>query len=125
MDRSAYDVVVHLGLGVYDCFDKILIERGAINTRKDAPDAAGNTPSTDVCKSSGSKEDILQPSEKSGVGRKLDIMDGHKTASGYEVQVVGARPRNSYICNETNYDALQATNNSCEAGHLMEVLVVL
>jgi hypothetical protein len=38
-NRSDYDVVIHIGLGVYDCHDKILLERGAINKRCNSPDA--------------------------------------------------------------------------------------
>ena len=31
MDRSGHEVVVHIGLGVYDCHNELLLERGAIN----------------------------------------------------------------------------------------------
>ena len=30
---DTYDVVIHMGLGVYDCDDKLLVEKGAYNGR--------------------------------------------------------------------------------------------
>lgn len=41
IDFYQYDVVIHMGLGVYDCHDKILVEDGAWNGRV-GKDAAGH-----------------------------------------------------------------------------------
>lgn len=38
LDLMRYDVVIHLGLGVYDCYDTILLEHNAYNKRSNAPD---------------------------------------------------------------------------------------
>ena len=42
LDLMLFDVVVHLGLGVYDCHDTILLEQDAYNLRCDRPDALAN-----------------------------------------------------------------------------------
>ena len=36
LDLQAFDAVVHLGLGVYDCTDKLIVEDGAYNIRNGA-----------------------------------------------------------------------------------------
>ena len=105
IDRSQFDIVVHLGLGVYDCFDKILLEHGAINKRVQAKDAAGDHPLSENCTDDTAHAGILHPCSLSAVGRKLAVMDGHTSAaaaasgSRYKVQVAQARPKNTYICN--------------------------
>jgi hypothetical protein len=121
MNRLEYDFVFHLGLGVYDCFDKILIERGAVNTRVDSRDAAGNKPANSYCTSHIEQGVVLQPHDKSHITRKLRIMDGHLTSGGYHVYVAEARLKNSYICNETNYDGICAMNSAYGQGKQLEV----
>ena len=44
VDHMYFDVVIHLGLGVYDNHDTILLEDGAINKRW-GRDASGSEPS--------------------------------------------------------------------------------
>jgi hypothetical protein len=45
-------------------------------------------------------------------------------ACGFKVEVVDARPRNSYICNETHYDAIRALNNAGPSANLQAVYFV-
>ena len=109
---------------MYDCFDKIIIEHGAINVRVRAQDAAGNHPTTETCTSLTDPGEVLYPACKSAVSKKLGIMDGHTTQGAYQVCVAQARHKNSYICNETNYNALQAMNEAHESGKPKEVYFI-
>lgn len=107
-DRLAYDAVFHLGLGVYDCHDKLLLEDGAFNQRCCYEDAAGNTK---VAKTIDEAADLIVSDACQAAS--LASVDGMSVASGsFTLQVVGARPENSYICNETHFWALQALAES-------------
>lgn len=107
-DRLAFDAVIHLGLGVYDCHDVLLLEDGAYNGRCKGKDAAGNAlvPKT-IDETAGL---ILGDPCQSAT---LSELDGRRVARGtVKLQVIGARPSNSYICNETHFWALQAVSQA-------------
>jgi pyrrolidone-carboxylate peptidase len=103
IDHCFYDVVVNIGLGVYDNTNTILVEDGAVNLRKAIPDARGNLPAS-VALAKGSP-DILEatPSQK----RAATTVD-NTVVGGFNVQVIRARSANSYICNETHWRGLEA-----------------
>lgn len=110
LDRSFFDVVIHLGLGVYDCVDKILVEDGAINKRANLKDAAGNLPPAGMLDEKG--PNVLEASPRQR--RAIADIDGRTVSGGgnsdtpplFTVQRVAARPENSYICNETHWSGL-------------------
>jgi hypothetical protein len=126
VDYAFYDVVVHLGLGVYDNFTDILIEDGAFNLRCDHTDALGHRPPSkrlaqqeeDSSNNRSPICDILQgtAATKQVVSRLAAAAASSSSASssslplpgGFRLKVVGARPENSYICNETHWRALTA-----------------
>jgi len=101
IDLLAYDVVIHMGLGVYHRDDQIILEEGAFNHRCGMDSVGTKLPeqSMDSCEGQVFRN-----------ARMSDIVcthDGEET-SGFEVKVLSARPSNSYICNETHWRALHA-----------------
>jgi hypothetical protein len=106
-----YDLVIHLGLGVYDRFDRLMLERGAFNQRR-GKDAAGQMREEKIEASGG---DIKPAHPSSATGAILDRLDG-RSFGGYSVKVAGARPDNSYLCNETHYRALLELDAARESG---------
>jgi hypothetical protein len=72
------------------------------------------------------KEVVLMPAHGFTL-KKLDAFRQNEPPSpahGFKVEVVEARPRNSYICNETNYDAIHALNSSGPAENPQAVFFV-
>jgi hypothetical protein len=102
------DLIVNLGLGVYDRFDALQLEAGAFNLRQ-GTDAAGQQRSEAIA---AQAPEVLAAPERSPIPARLESLAG-KTLAGYEIVVAPARPDNSYLCNETHYHALQALH----AGH--------
>lgn len=100
-----FDVIINLGLGVYDRFDALQLEAGAYNLRKGA-DAAGHERSEAIAV--GGPERLEVPSE-SPIRARIDALAG-RTLAGYEIVVAKARPENTYLCNETHFHALTAVN---------------
>ena len=112
LDLTSYDLVIHLGLGVYDCYDKILLEKGAYNLR---------SASKDVLQVCGPNEPIEAGAAEclpitAAMQRRYDALareppvlltagDEHCT---FKVEEAPARPANTYICNESHYRALRA-----------------
>eukprot|EP00929_Paragymnodinium_shiwhaense_P028814 TRINITY_DN16630_c0_g1_i4.p1 TRINITY_DN16630_c0_g1~~TRINITY_DN16630_c0_g1_i4.p1 ORF type:complete len:285 (+),score=31.23 TRINITY_DN16630_c0_g1_i4:67-921(+) len=87
LDLHTFDAVVHLGLGVYDCRDKILVEDGAYNKR-DGKDALGKLPA------SGWMEFLASETCESGrMHAVVQALDG-RTLGGYQVEAAPARPGN-------------------------------
>lgn len=99
LDTSHVDVVVNLGLGVYDTDDQIFLEQGAYNLRRGA-DARGADPDTDRFEEH--RETVREPDSTAG---KLAAFDG-RTFGDYAVVLKQAREDNSYLCNETHLRAL-------------------
>jgi len=107
-DYAANDIVVHLGLGVYDRTDVIYVEDGAYNERRGA-DAAGRTVQESI---DGEAEGaVLHAPAQSGVAAKVRSLAG-QSFGGITVEVMAARSSNSYLCNETHYYALQKVHAS-------------
>jgi hypothetical protein len=102
------DVIINIGLGVYDRFDALQLEAGAYNLRQGA-DAAGHERSEAIA--AGAPE-VLEAPETSAIPGRIDALAG-RTLAGYEILVAAARAENSYLCNETHYHALEALH----AGH--------
>jgi hypothetical protein len=101
LDLCAYDVVVHMGLGVYDAHDKLLLELGAYNERR-GNDALGATAGHTI--DAGGAQ-VLDPPPT--LARRIAELDG-RTLGGFRIDVARARPENSFICNETHHRALRA-----------------
>ncbi len=106
------DVVVNIGLGVYDRFDALQLEAGAYNLRRGIDASA-------VDRSGPIVEDaeFVLPAPGPIVTR-LEQLTG-QTIAGYEIVVAEAREGNSYLCNETHYYALSALARA--DGRLREV----
>ena len=101
-----YDVVIHLGLGVYDSFHQIKVEYGAYNHRKGV-DAAGQQ------KDERMTEDdpiIYPPSPKIKKGVKL-LLDA-KLPGPFQAILAEAREENVYLCNETYFSSLSSITSS-------------
>lgn len=97
------DVIINLGLGVYDRFDALQLEAGAYNLRQGA-DAAGHERSEAI--SAGAAQVLTAP-EQSAIPSRIEALAG-RTMAGYEILVAAARAENTYLCNETHYHALSA-----------------
>lgn len=100
---SDVDVIINIGLGIYDRFDVLQLEAGAYNLRR-GTDAAGveQLGPIDV-----SGEPTLAAAADSPIADRLADLSGRSFA-GYAVVVAQAREQNSYLCNETHYHALSA-----------------
>lgn len=109
IELRGYDVVIHLGLGVYDRDDQILVERGAFNLRR-GNDAAGFARDEAIEAERG-----LERAAPAELSAALERVNG-KTLGGYEVEVKAARESNSYLCNETHYRALVELEAARAAG---------
>lgn len=97
------ELIVNLGLGVYDRFDALQLEAGAFNLRQGV-DAAGHERGDAIA--AGAAQ-VLAPPERSPISARLDELRG-RTMAGYEILVAPARAENSYLCNETHYHALSS-----------------
>ena len=105
LDVCAYDVVIHMGLGVYDRTDLLRLESGAYNGRNgtDALARARDDERIEAtegrhvqCDAMASRVDAVAAACKGGVG------------DGFELEVAGSTAENSYICNETHWRGLKA-----------------
>mmetsp|Transcript_78435 Transcript_78435/g.156896 ORF Transcript_78435/g.156896 Transcript_78435/m.156896 type:complete len:278 (-) Transcript_78435:324-1157(-) len=111
LDYGFYDIVIHLGLGVYDNHTTILVEDGAFNSCCAHPDASGRLPPKkqlaelhpSVLDSEGVTKRVLTSLKSPVDARETPLMP-----CNFRVEVAAARPQNSYICNETNWRALSA-----------------
>ena len=102
LPRKRYQTIIHLGLGVYDSFHRILIEDGAYNWRKGV-DAIGV-----------SREEVIQvaaptvlppPSQVAkGIAKALNL----QLSSPFYLVKATARKDNVYLCNSTYYEALHS-----------------
>ena len=100
-DVLSYDMVVHLGLGVYDGTETILLESGAWNERRGL-DALGKASGCTL--DAGAPQVLTDQATAANVGA---LAGGARLAGGHAVQIAEARPANAYICNETNWRALK------------------
>lgn len=97
------DVVIHLGLGVYDRHDQILMEHGAYNFAQGA-DAVGELADGPV-ESAGPRVMSSTP----GARAVIAALDGRRVA-GLELRRVDARPDNVFLCNRTHYASLASAH---------------
>lgn len=102
LDWSAWDLVVALGLGVYDRPDRLQLERGAINLRGGRPDALGERRAGPI--DPGAPDLLPSPGP---IDQVLSDMSS-QTYAGYVCRVEGARPDNAFICNDTHFRGLQS-----------------
>ncbi|EDM75530.1 hypothetical protein PPSIR1_13515 [Plesiocystis pacifica SIR-1] len=96
-----YEVIVNLGLGVYDRFDALQLEAGAYDLRQ-GKDAAGVERAEAI---RGEADRVLAAPQ--AVAARVQALEGERVA-GYEVVVAKAREDNAYLCNETHFSALSA-----------------
>ncbi|WP_106395287.1 hypothetical protein [Enhygromyxa salina] len=108
------DVIVNIGLGIYDRFDVLQLEAGAYNQREGA-DALGQARSEPI---SATAPEVLAAPQQGPIPTRLDALAGRSFGS-FEVVVAPARPANTYLCNETHYHALEAVRAG--KGRLREV----
>ncbi len=114
--KSDYDVIICLGLGVYSPLPttRIRLERGARNARTSSnPDAAN------VVAGAGTTPVVIDPTlgrtlpltAGSALESRIDGVDQQSfgpAAHPYDVEVIGARDDNTFVCNETNFKLLQS-----------------
>jgi hypothetical protein len=100
LNLTAYDQVIHLGLGVYDQFHKILIENGAYNLHK-GTDALGDIRASKIDESQSL---VLKP--PSQVSEGISHVLTSKLPSPFQVLKASARVDNTYLCNATHYRSL-------------------
>lgn len=106
------DVIINIGLGVYDRFDALQLEAGAYNLRAGA-DAAGVAKQGSIDPAGATTLAAPPP-----IAARVASLAGRDIA-GYTVLVAEAREDNSYLCNETHYHALSALGRG--QGSLREV----
>jgi hypothetical protein len=104
-DYGAYDVVVHLGLGVYDRKDEVFVEAGAFNHRR-GTDVAGRA--VDEAIVEGKPSVIEAPPH---VAAAVRAVDGRRFGE-MRARAMEARDANAYLCNETHTLALEAVRES-------------
>jgi hypothetical protein len=110
---SDVDVIVNVGLGVYDRLDAVQLEAGAYNLRAGADAAALERPGPIA----PDAEAVLAAPADSPIAARLAGLAG-QTVAGYEVLVAPARPANSYLCNETHFFALSTLADPSARGQL-------
>lgn len=106
LDLLSYDIVIHLGLGVYDRDDLILVETDAYNMRRGA-DALAHAPPGQTIEM-GSDQVLERSSGMHARYARLGAGLAEQLPGDFQLSVAKARPANSYICNETHWRALRA-----------------
>ena len=114
LDLTRYHVVIHLGLGVYDTFHQIKVERGAYNLRR-GRDAAGLNRDEPI--ESNSAALLKAPTR---VERGVEQVLKAQLPPPFRGVLAEAREANAYLCNETHYTSLNQLN-SARRGRLREV----
>ena len=102
LSYDRYDVVIHMGLGVYDHDDVLLLERGAFH-RREGLDARGVSPATASFVPGLEVDQVIRAPAWLDAG--LEALDG-LVVEGYRVTVKDARADNVFLCNETHARAL-------------------
>ncbi len=98
----SFDVVINLGLGVYDNSRTVFLEQGAFNGRSGQVDAVGKVPgkkgglATVISKKTGKK--LTEPKKAAD---RIKASSGKSGA--YTIEVKRARKKNNFICNETHF----------------------
>ena len=112
-----FDVVINIGLGVYDCDSTIYLEHGAHNGRSGSVDAAGPPNALAPQIEAGAANTLTAPRR---VASKLRAVAGDFAINGdvYTAEMKRARRSNNYVCNETHYlmlRQLSARQRLCRA----------
>jgi hypothetical protein len=102
---TEHDVIINIGLGVYDRLDALQLERGAYNLQQ-GNDALGLA-SDGAIDPSGA--DVLEPPVGSPIAGRIDALVGTRIAD-YEILGAPARVDNSYLCNQTHWFALTSVH---------------
>lgn len=104
LPRNRYQTIIHLGLGVYDSFHRILIEDGAYNWRKGV-DAIGISHEGVI--KVGAPSVLPVPSQVTlGISRALNT----QLPKPFHLVKATARKDNIFLCNSTYYEALDHLN---------------
>ena len=111
LDLTAFDIVVHMGLGVYDSHHTILFERDAYNMRRGA-DALGAAPPGHTLVAGGEQ---VQPSSPAMDERYAALGQAPPLTGDFSLREARGRPENSYICNETHHRALVAQRAAADS----------
>lgn len=98
---AEHDVVVHIGLGVYDRDDELFVEAGAFNLRK-GTDAAGAAVEEPIL--AGAPDVLDAPLAVAAAVAKVD----GQPFGAMRARAMSARVENTYLCNETHALALDA-----------------
>ncbi|MFV8755387.1 hypothetical protein ACNOYE_32960 [Nannocystaceae bacterium ST9] len=106
-----HDVIINIGLGVYDRFDALQLERGAYNLQAGA-DALGVEANGPIDESEGN---VLDPPAGSPIAGRIDALVG-RTIAGFTILGAAARAENSYLCNQTHWFALASVDAEGEQG---------
>lgn len=100
LDHHRFHTIIHLGLGVYDSYHRILIENGAYNLHH-GTDALGEK-----------RESLIQAHKPEVLKATSVITDGIKRAlrhplpQPFNLIQTEARRDNTYLCNATYYNTL-------------------
>ncbi|NVB42483.1 hypothetical protein G6O69_31960 [Pseudenhygromyxa sp. WMMC2535] len=113
------DVIVNIGLGIYDRTDALQLEAGAFDLRAGA-DALGEERPGPIGLPPGISGEVLPAPEGSAIPGQIDALAG-ETLAGYEILVAQARRENTYLCNETHFNALAAVHEADPGQRLGEV----
>lgn len=105
LDYHAFDVVIHIGLGVYDCHNRLVVEHGAFNGRR-GEDALGNEGGNTI---EYGREALMFTDTQTRILEELKTSLLRSRVENFDVVVKPARQGNSYLCNETHWRALKAT----------------
>ena len=111
LDLSGFDVVIHLGLGVYDSYERILLEVGAYNMRGTGRDALSTSGPGEPIEPHASEEHMRMHAPMLQRYARLRAQPSQLTES-FTVTEAPSRPDNTFICNETHWRALRAVEAS-------------
>ena len=100
---TEHDVIINIGLGIYDRFDALQLERGAYNLQR-GEDALRVAREGAIDPRRG---EILDPPQGSPIAARITSLVGTRIG-GFEILGAAARPDNSYLCNQTHWYALAA-----------------
>ena len=115
LDLMGFDVVVHLGLGVYDSHNTLVLEHGAFNLRGPGRDAL-QTPGADDVIEAGSQKHMKLDSAM--LKRYADLRRqpiALTSSPSFTVSEVPSRKENTYICNEVRLASKGAAMHSSNA----------
>lgn len=104
LDLGAFEIVIHLGLGVYDSHNTILLERDAYNMCR-GQDALAHFPPGPGLEDGAPQ---IQECSTSLAAQHAMVARDSALPGGFSVRVALARSANSYICNATHWRALKA-----------------